>query len=72
MFSVILSRDLFSPTQAARLLSLSTRCVLGYCADGRLDVVSLTARAVRITGASLVDFAASRGARKGFVGSWKA
>lgn len=68
MYSIaLMSRDLFSPRQAAVLLSVSPRCVLDYCNSGRLEAVTLTSRAVRITGASLNDLAAGRS----FVKSWR-
>ena len=72
MQSLVLSRDFLSPRAAAALLSISPRCVLDYCALGRLDTLTLTARAVRITASSLTDFiqARTRRSRRSWT-SWR-
>lgn len=53
MYSVLLSRDLFTPGQVAALCSVSRQCVAQWITFGRLETVTLTARAVRITQISL-------------------
>ena len=62
MYSVVvMSRDLYTPGQVALLCSVSRQQVWDWMNAGRLEAVSLTARAVRITHVSL----------EGWVNRWK-
>ena len=70
MYSVLLSRDLFTPTQVAILCSVTRQAVWDWLNSGRLASHTLTSRAVRITSGSLDALLTSRTSATGWTRKW--